>query len=288
MLRTRVASGLTMIAALFSILVWDARWAPYYPILAVAIAAVAGLGAWEVARLLQQLPLAVKTWFCVAGSVGTILANWIPRVLGDVAGPDITAATIAFVVFGMTSLVLAAWEYEAPGDSVAKAAGQLFCIFYVGLLGSFVVQVRWFGETPAGGAVAFALTIFTAKFCDIGAYFAGKAFGRTKMSPRLSPGKTWEGFAGGVALAVGLAISLALLGKYLAGEEVLTPIQAVVFGLIIGGVGPVGDLVESLIKRDSRQKDASANIPGFGGMLDVVDSVLYAGPVAYLLFAWMT
>lgn len=108
------------------------------------------------------------------------------------------------------------------------------------------------------------------------------------MSPRLSPGKTWEGFAGGVALAVGLAISLALLGKYLAGEEVLTPIQAVVFGLIIGGVGPVGDLVESLIKRDSRQKDASANIPGFGGMLDVVDSVLYAGPVAYLLFAWMT
>ena len=106
------------------------------------------------------------------------------------------------------------------------------------------------------------------------------------MTPKLSPGKTWEGIFGGVLLAVVLAIGLTTATQSILGDRTPSWGRAACFGLTLGIVGPVGDLVESLIKRECRQKDAAASIPGFGGTPDVVDSVLFSGPVAYLLLSW--
>jgi phosphatidate cytidylyltransferase len=115
---------------------------------------------------------------------------------------------------------------------------------------------------------------------DTGAYFTGRLLGRHKMAPVLSPKKTWEGAAGGMVAAVLTALGINALGP------VLHPLAAVGFGLTVGIAGLLGDLAESLIKRDCQQKDASQIMPGFGGVLDVVDAIIFAGPVAYAWLAW--
>jgi phosphatidate cytidylyltransferase len=126
---------------------------------------------------------------------------------------------------------------------------------------------------------ALVLAVFVPKFGDIGAYFAGRLFGKTPMAPRLSPKKTWEGFMGGLILATAVAV--------LVGEQVpIFPwgrLQALIFGVVVGSAGVVGDLAESLMKRDAALKDAGQGVPGFGGVLDVIDSVLFAAPLSYWL-----
>jgi phosphatidate cytidylyltransferase len=144
----------------------------------------------------------------------------------------------------------------------------------------FFASLRWLPgpeEGIANGTVALALAIFVPKACDIGAYFTGRLLGRHPMAPVLSPKKTWEGFAGGMVTAVLVAIGLSRLGTRLQDSYWL----AIGFGLTVGLAGVLGDLGESLIKRDCQRKDAAQSVPGFGGVLDVVDSVVFAAPVVY-------
>jgi phosphatidate cytidylyltransferase len=117
---------------------------------------------------------------------------------------------------------------------------------------------------------------------DIGAFFTGTFLGKHKMTPTLSPKKTWEGFVGGMLSGAAAAVGLSFAAPVFPGGMP----EAAAFGLVVGVAGVLGDLAESLIKRDCGTKDASKSIPGFGGVLDVVDSVLFAAPVAYLWFAW--
>jgi len=117
------------------------------------------------------------------------------------------------------------------------------------------------------------------KFTDIGAFFGGRALGKHKLIPWLSPGKTWEGLGFGVLTA-------AIVGMICAPWiSQLLWWQGLIFGAVIGLVGQAGDLLESLMKRDAQVKDSGQLIPGFGGILDVIDSPLLAAPFAYLLFS---
>src|SRR5262249_34252678 len=109
--------------------------------------------------------------------------------------------------------------------------------------------------------------------------------GRHRMTPVLSPKKTWEGAAGGIAAAAATAIGLDRFGPAPVLHNALW--AEIGFGVTVGAAGMLGDLAESLIKRDCRQKDASQAVPGFGGVLDVVDAVLFAAPVAYAWFHWL-
>src|SRR5262249_50867561 len=124
-----------------------------------------------------------------------------------------------------------------------------------------------------------ALTIFVPKCCDIGAYFTGRFLGKHRMTPVLSPKKTWEGAAGGLASAVLVAFVINAFDPVFNNTLVVAG-----FGFTVGAAGMLGDLAESLIKRDCRIKDASQAVPGFGGVLDVIDALLFAAPVAYV---WM-
>ncbi|HIJ53271.1 MAG TPA: phosphatidate cytidylyltransferase [Planctomycetes bacterium] len=144
---------------------------------------------------------------------------------------------------------------------------------YIGLFSGFVLAIRIdFGLWP------LLMFVSVIKFADIGAYAIGSSFGKHKFSPKISPGKTWEGMAGGAAAATIVAVLFA------AGCDIMTLWSALLFGFCFAFVGQGGDLVESMLKRDAEQKDSANNVPGFGGILDIVDSPLVAAPFAYLFF----
>src|SRR5690606_24242317 len=137
-----------------------------------------------------------------------------------------------------------------------------------------------------GQTLKVLFVLLVVKFTDIGAFFGGRAFGRRKLIPWLSPGKTWEGLICGLLTAG--AVGAAMAPFISANRTDISGLEwqkGLIFGIILGGIGQLGDLLESLMKRDANVKDSGSVIPGFGGILDVIDSPLVAAPFAYLLFS---
>jgi phosphatidate cytidylyltransferase len=275
MLRTRVLVGTILAAAAVCLLVVDR---PPYPLLLLILAGLGLAACFELLHLLG--PRAPAAWLCSAGVVGLIAANWLPHLpaTGELEGSPWAWVAWALGAFVFAVYVVEMARFREPGESVTRMALAVWVGAYLGLLPSFLAQLRWLSGEPAG-LMAVLLTIAVPKCCDIGAYFTGRFLGRHPMAPVLSPKKTWEGAAGGLAAAVLVTAALDRLGP----AVVLGPWWAEVgFGLTVGAAGMAGDLAESLIKRDCRQKDASRAVPGFGGVLDVVDAILLAAPVAYV------
>ncbi len=172
-------------------------------------------------------------------------------------------------------LVLLLTQYIRYGTSavLANCGANYFSIIYLGLLSAFCVVIRIdLGPWP------LLMFVFVVKSADIGAYMFGKLFGKHKFSPKISPGKTWEGMAGAVVIAMIVAIFFAV------SCGIMVWWLALIFGFCFAFIGQFGDLAESMIKRDAEQKDAANKVPGFGGILDIVDSPLVAAPFAYLFF----
>ncbi len=285
--RTRIWVGLVLILLVAAVLLLDQylqRWLtiPLYPCLLVFILVLAVLSCLELHVLLAELPRP-PLWLALTGCCIVVLAGW-PAHLGwmNVGQPWRTVAS-AFAVVVLAALLYEMSTYREPGSSVTRSALLVWMVGYLGLLPCFFAQLRWWppdggvGTPDLRGEAALALTIFVTKSADIGAYFTGRLIGKHRMSPVISPKKTWEGLAGGVVLSIVVAVALNRLVAPVLGSD----IRAAGFGVVVGLAGVLGDLAESLIKRDCRQKDASRRVPGFGGVLDVVDSVLFAAPVAY-------
>ena len=195
----------------------------------------------------------------------------------------IAASTLAFLVAGVTmAAALRKVLAKQTEEAILAMAGTLLAAMYLGGLAWFLIALR-VKEGVAepqfvGTTFHVVMILLCVKFTDIGAYFTGKNLGRHKLIPFLSPGKTWEGLIGGVLTA---ALVGAACAPFL---EVLVWWKGALFGVVIGVVGQAGDLLESLMKRDADVKDSSKLLPGFGGVLDVIDSPLVAAPAAYLLF----
>jgi phosphatidate cytidylyltransferase len=228
-------------------------------------------------------------WLVLAGSVSVLLANAIP-IFWNTRLEPLGWPLAAFGLAVLAAFIGEMHRYERPGGVMEGLGLTVLGIAYCGLLLAFVVQMRLLGPDDAThrgawGVAAIASLVIVVKMCDVGAYTFGRLFGRHKMTPVLSPGKTWEGATGGLVFAC--------LGSWLALNW-LTPSMTdllprpawawMAYGLVVGVAGIFGDLAESLIKRDVRRKDSSTWMPGFGGVLDVLDSVLFAAPVAFLLW----
>jgi phosphatidate cytidylyltransferase len=286
MVKTRVLFGSAMIALLLAVLFVDQWFAPFYPFYAVAIFTIVWLAGREMGRMVSQISGSVSPLYSGIGCVAIVGANWPCHLSESIAAhfPNFSLPFFVFVALGMITFLGVSSQYTGPGDSVLRVEGYLLVFFYVGCLGSFIIQIRWMGGDSAAGALAFFIAVFSAKLCDTGAFFTGRALGRHKMAPTLSPGKTWEGAVGGVASGVLLALAADLVGEWMLGYRLLPLWLAALFGLCVAVAAMLGDLMESLVKRDCRQKDSSAKIPGFGGLLDVIDSILFSGPVAYAFF----
>jgi phosphatidate cytidylyltransferase len=276
MLRTRLWAGALLIALAAGVLLVDEQLAPWYPFLAVLVLVLAFLACYELLQLLAVHGRPVA-WLSYTAVVAMLMCNWLPELLPGPSRWSWIAGCFAAAVLGFFLVEMA--TYQTPGSSMPRIALGLFIVAYAGLLPCFLLQLRWLNEagwSVRGATAALTLAIFVPKCCDIGAYFTGRFLGRHRMAPVLSPKKTWEGAAGGV-----VAGALAAVGIDRQGPVLGSALPAAGLGLALAVVGILGDLAESLLKRDCQRKDASAIMPGFGGVLDVIDSILFAAPVAY-------
>lgn len=291
MLRWRLVFGVIFIAAFVGICVLDYRsgvpasW--LFPLALVASLALAK----EMINLLaseSQQPLPMIT--CI-GITAVVCSN-VPliyfsnrSVLAGAYEP-LQLPLLTFLLCMILVLIGEMRRYRAPGGVIVNAALAVFAIAYVGLLMTATIQLRTVGGNTTG-LVALVSLIAVVKCGDIGAYTIGRIFGRHKMAPVLSPGKTIEGAGGAMLFAAIAAWASLVYLPTLLGEPVgyASVAVAIAYGVVVGLAGLLGDLAESLIKRDRGAKDSSAALPGFGGVFDVLDSILFAAPVA--LFFWL-
>jgi phosphatidate cytidylyltransferase len=310
MLRWRLLLGTLIVAALVGFCWLDVKFEPVLGVpgapgvLLLPLALIAAiLATHEVLHLAGAGNIRPSAWPVYFGNVLIVISNWFTVLLYYLSllpwWPNTTTPallswldrlqSIGAPVWGLgigVLLVLAAeiHRYQKPGGSLANIAASVFALVYVGVMLSFAVSLR-----AIWGIGAVAAWIIVVKMGDSGAYAVGCLFGRHKMAPLVSPGKTIEGAVGALAfscLGSWLAFQFVVpLGGYGVHGTRSATLGWIAFGLLVGGAGMLGDLAESLLKRDVGVKDSSTWMPGFGGVLDVLDSLLLSAPVAWICWA---
>lgn len=226
------------------------------------VAALVGAALWEFRAALRTKSIAIPVIpIVVGGALMLVLAYW-------------RGAREGIAALAVTFIVVLAWRLTGGSDGyLADVTAGVFALFYLPALAMFVALML----AQPDGAHRELLFVILAVCSDTGGYFAGILFGRHPMAPSISPKKTWEGLSGSAVaclIAGGLGMRLLLPGTVWAG---------LALGAAAVVTATLGDLVESMIKRDLHTKDMSSILPGHGGVLDRIDSLLLVAPVAWLL-----
>ena len=183
-----------------------------------------------------------------------------------------------FLILFVLGLCLLQFFSKSNTAGILAISTTLFGLMYVTWLLNFIQKINFFPNVD--GRYFLLYFVVVTKFSDTGAYLLGSLIGRHKMIPRISPGKTWEGFAGAILLSTAASLVLAhCFQEHLKG---MTPIHAVFLGVVLSLGAVVGDLIESLFKREAGVKDSGKLFPGIGGILDLLDSLLFNAPIMYL------
>jgi len=296
MLRWRLLVSALLIAPLVTLLVLDYRynfgapgiWLAPLPVLFTL------LGVAEVLDLLAAKGLRPAAWSVYAGAGLVSGASLVPVLWPLVGGgpPEPWAALgwplAALVVAIALAFVAEMARYQGPGGVIVNVALAVFTVAYVAVLVTFLNALRLYQDNGWGMAALTSL-LFVTKMSDTGAYACGRLLGRHKMAPVLSPKKTIEGGIGGVVTACFCAWLFFenLLPILVSPHAPRPPLWAcLTYGVVVAVAGVIGDLSESLLKRDMERKDSSRWMPGLGGILDVLDSLLLAAPAGY--FCWLS
>lgn len=225
------------------------------------------IGLFEFFRMVEKKGIFVYKYF------GMIMGGLIPIVIfmgNSLPGlenlePLLIAAACLF------ALTLQFIRRGNARDHLISTALTLFSLFYISWFFSFFIRIRLLDN----GANLVMFLVLVTKTADIGAYVIGRRYGRNELVPRISPNKTKEGALGGIASSVVMAV---ILGAFVTKFSLL---HLFILGIIMAVLGQVGDLAESLIKRDCNVKDSGSYLPGIGGILDLIDSLLFTAPVFY-------
>jgi len=274
MLKKRLVTALWGIP-LIIVVVWFNTPITWFTLLA---AVCGGLGVFEFYRLagvLKTIPLAIL------GVIITILFIIYPHIRYSFNLPPASLVLTGAVILSLIMLVFLPKEEGLFIHWATMAAG----ILYIGWMLSFLILLRLEPGTaafPEAGRNFVFLALFATFGSDTAAYFIGKAIGRHKLSPQISPGKTWEGTAAGI---IGGVIICLLFTIDTPLQLPLNYWQAVLLGVLVSVFGQIGDLVESLVKRNYGVKDSGSLMPGHGGMLDRMDSILFGGVVVYIYYS---
>ncbi|HMR48458.1 MAG TPA: phosphatidate cytidylyltransferase [Arachnia sp.] len=253
---------------LFGLVAVGLLWVPW---LFVATAAFAlCMGVIEVGGALRRKGLNPEVAPIAVGTVMSVLLSYAAAHWDLKFAPE----GMVVIVLGATVLVVLAMRvFRGQEGFIADLAASGLLIAYLPLLGGFMPLTM----TSTDGALRMWLILICSIASDLGAYIVGVLIGRHKMAPSISPGKTWEGFAGGLLFAVGFGI---LGSVYLLGAPWWVGIP---LGLLVSLASVIGDLVESLIKRDAGLKDMSNLLPGHGGWMDRLDALILAVPVGWMV-----
>ncbi len=244
--------------------------------LTALVALFMGLAAWEYVTLFRAGGLRPAAVLVVAGTV-------LLQIGRNINGFESAPWMISLIVLLAMTYHLVAYERgrdQAGTDFSVTLAG----VFYIGWLGAYFISIR---NLPQG---QWWLLVILAgvMFANSGAYFIGRRFGRHHLSPRLSPKKTWEGYFGGIIVGVTLTTLLAILLQRIAGPaSVITPLIGALVGLVMAVVPTLGDLGESMIKRQAGVKDSGNILPGHGGAFDRIDAWLWAVVIGYYMIYWL-
>ncbi|WP_420208187.1 phosphatidate cytidylyltransferase [Candidatus Electronema sp. JC] len=259
----RFIPGLLM-AALWVLLLYIAPPLIFWFVMTVGAAAALR----EFFRMAVKTPGSGVRVLAIAASLSPVLAAY--------AGTPAAVLTGSYLaLLGLALLVI--FFYTAFADPLAFLLNAGFSVFYVSLCCGFIILLH---GLPDGSHWLLILTVITAG-SDTGAYYAGRAFGKRKLCPPVSPKKTVNGAIGGMLAAVAAAV---LLGCFLLPK--VSCLKMAVAALLLAAVGIVGDLLESVIKRGTGCKDSGTMLKGHGGLLDRADSLLFAAPLLYALLSW--
>ncbi|MCL5096452.1 MAG: phosphatidate cytidylyltransferase [Candidatus Omnitrophica bacterium] len=244
-----------------------------------AMMALAGVGLWEFYRLVERSGLVCfRVWGILFGLL--LMASTFFYLSGDWAkspgkANDFETSLLILFVLGLCVLQFMSSRTKL---GIVAISTTLFGLMYVPWLLNFIQKIAFFPHV--NGRYYVLYFVLVTKFSDTGAYVVGSIFGKHKMIPRISPGKTWEGFVGAILTATIASVLFAGgAASHLSGMDWR---HAVILGALLGATAVVGDLVESQFKRQAGVKDSGRIFPGMGGMLDLLDSLLFNAPLMYL------
>ena len=267
-----------VIGALFS---GNKALSDYVFLLIILVLAVSGL--MEFYGMAQKLNYACYAKWGVCGAVLLILFTFV--CISGQFGRAVTPSRMndretMFIILFVLGLCVRQFMSRRVSTGIIAISTTLFGLMYVPWLLNFIQKINFFGQAGVEGPYYVLYFVLVTKFSDCGAYAVGSLIGRHKMIPRVSPGKTWEGFGGAVVVSTAASVIFArLAGSHLAG---MTLAHSIILGILLSIAAVVGDLIESLFKREAGLKDSGSMFPGIGGILDLLDSLLFNAPIMYL------
>ena len=285
MLRDRVISSVIMVLLLIGLLWLDHQsaqrpgwWADLAGCvggpLTLLVLLLIVKGGHELMRMYREIGLQPVPYIASGWAMAIVVSTYLRPVSNEWLN------LMPVLVYGWVAAVFAQAIFRRSDRAITQVGVTVMTAIYLGVLASFILLIR-----VEFGLTALLLLIIPVKLTDVGAYFVGRSIGRRKLIPWLSAGKTVEGTIGGILVGGAAAVIFTLVYDIIGVDMNLT--RALVFGLVVGATGQLGDLTESLLKRDAARKDSGQAIPGFGGIMDVVDSLLLAAPIGYaLLKTW--
>ena len=242
---------------------------------------LAGFGLAEFYGLVEKRGLICFKGCGIIGGVllmtGTFL-NLTGRIGTQGSPARVNDFETGFLILFVLGLCLRQFFSRSNTAGILAIATTLFGLMYVPWLLNFIQKINFFPGVDGHYYLLYFVVI--TKFSDTGAYAVGSLIGKHKMIPRISPGKTWEGFVGAILVSTGASLLLVhFVGDKMFG---MNRIHAVILGVTLSVCAVVGDLIESLFKREAGAKDSGNFFPGIGGILDLLDSLLFNAPIMYL------
>jgi phosphatidate cytidylyltransferase len=273
---TTVILWTVIIAALFSSYHWVSDGVC---ILLLIFLAATGLA--EFYGLAEKRGLACFKWCGLIGGV-LMMAGTFLHLTGHLGLNDSPARAndfeTGFLILFVLGLCVRQFVSKINTTGILTISVTLFGLMYVPWLLDFVQKINFFPGVE--GKYFLLYFILVTKFSDMGAYAIGSLIGRHKMIPRISPGKTWEGFGGAILVSTGASLAFVhFFGAHMYG---MNSLHAIILGVVLSSTAIIGDLIESLFKREAGVKDSGNFFPGIGGILDLLDSLLFNAPIMYL------
>lgn len=277
--RWRLISSIVLWGIMLAVIFWLPPTALYIFVNVVTARAV-----WEFYKICEAKGLRTYKVWGVIGTIALLSGSWFVFGMREFhSTADFAPLSYDFDIFILLVFAIGVFIRQFPQklnpQGIETMAVTLFGLMYVAWLANFITRVNF---ATANGRYWVMYLVAVTKFTDIGAYIVGSTLGRHKMTPRISPKKTWEGTVGGLLFAV---VTSVLCFHYMPDKleaDGMKMSHAIVLGLLLGFAAVIGDLAESLVKREAGVKDSSTILPGHGGCLDMIDSLLFTAPLLYV------